>query len=1247
MSESTWDRAKRIFHEALERGSEERAAYLDETCAGDAGLRDEVERLLGSHAELLVSGSPTLPDDNGRPVAREGTSLGRYKLLQQIGEGGFGTVYMAEQQEPVRRKVALKVIKLGMDTKQVIARFEAERQALALMDHPNIARVLDAGATENGRPYFVMELVRGIPITDYCDQNKLTTRERLRLFLDVCSAVHHAHQKGIIHRDLKPSNVMVTLHDGRPVPKIIDFGIAKAMNQRLTEKTLFTAYEQFVGTPQYMSPEQAEMSGLDVDTRTDIYALGVILYELLTGTTPFDARKLREAGLDQIHRIIREEEPPRPSTRLSTLGEAATTTAGHHRTDVAGLQRELRGDLDWIVMKALEKDRTRRFETANSLRLDVERHLASEPVLARPPSLGYRLQIFLRRHRVGVAVASFIALALLAGIALALTGLVQARRERAVARAEADAAAGINAFFNEMLVSVEPQQNSRHSALAPLGQPAEVNGASLEREISVADMLLRNRAGIRESFAGKPVLEAVARETIGMGLLGFGLYEPATEELEAAWALRKAELGPDHPDTLRSQVQLGLAYADGNRAEEAEPILREAARLLAQLHGPEDARTLSARAVLAHALVNTRDHEEASATLEEVVEAQRRVLGDEHPDTVQSLLWWSHSLQWRNRGDEAALLTGEALETCRRTLPADDVLTLGALSDHGWSLFFMGRTDEGEELLREAVAGFTRLLGSDHPWTATAKMGLGRCLTRPEQMDEKERLWREAVESLRATQGEASHLLYIIRRDLAFFLLRRGKQEEGLRRLRTTVQAFRDHYGAAHSWTLDLHGNLVASLFSEGLVDEGLRELDRWRTAGAAAGADRLGARAWMELRAASALDRFGRPEEARVAGRAGLELRERIAEREGTPRAFEAAAWSWLTCDPAELRDPQRGLELATRALELLDEEREDLRAGILDTLARAQYDSGLVEEARATQGDVLRHPRAQLSSMRPEWVARLALYLSGPGGLDERRVLIDGEVAALREAEEPAWPQLRRLAEELGLRGVPAARVFDAALEECSRDPGCAELERAGLWNRKGLHLTWQERDSEALEAFDRSIQELEAVEASSGLAVVRLNRALPLLATGAAAEARAVAEAALAACREGEGDCLAEQRTLGTLLLRAGEPEAAEPLLAAAARGERSGAWSGEAWRIARSQSLWGEALSRLGRHAEAEPLLLAAHEVFRSERLQGPVAALRARSTRRITDLYESWGRPEALEAWRRRPGAAPASERAGH
>jgi len=424
-----------IFIEALEKEDPaERRAFLDRACAADPALRQRLERLLHRHQQagsFLQPPAFSLGATVDEAVSEcPGSVIGPYRLMEQIGEGGMGLVFVAEQQQPVRRKVALKLIKPGMDTREVIARFEAERQALALMDHPNIARILDGGATASGRPYFVMELVRGVPVTGFCDENRLTPRERLELFVSVCQAVQHAHQKGIIHRDLKPSNILVTLHDGTPVPKVIDFGVAKAVGQQLTDKTIYTRFAQLIGTPLYMSPEQAEMSGLDIDTRSDIYALGVLLYELLTGTTPFDGERLKTVGFDEIRRIIREEEPPRPSTRMSTLGEAFATVSANRRCEPGRLSQLLRGELDWIVMKALEKDRNRRYETASAFAADVQRYLRDEPVLACPPTLGYRLGKMVRRHRSAVLAVSLVVLALVGGIIGTTWGLIRATDER-------------------------------------------------------------------------------------------------------------------------------------------------------------------------------------------------------------------------------------------------------------------------------------------------------------------------------------------------------------------------------------------------------------------------------------------------------------------------------------------------------------------------------------------------------------------------------------------------------------------------------------------------------------------------------------------------------------------------------------------------------------------------------------------------------------------------------------------------
>ncbi|HEV8543566.1 MAG TPA: serine/threonine-protein kinase [Verrucomicrobiae bacterium] len=522
------DRLIEIFNEA--NGcppGEPRDRFLAETCKEDAELRDQILSLIASHqaAEGFLE-IPMLPGVSGG-TEKPGDFIGRYKLLEKVGEGGCGVVYVAEQTDPVRRRVAVKVIKLGMDTSHVIARFEAERQALAMMDHPNIAKVLDAGSTEAGRPFFVMELVRDIRITEYCDQHKLQTKERLDLFIKVCQAIQHAHQKGIIHRDIKPSNILVTMHDGVPVPKVIDFGIAKATEGRLTDHTVYTQLHQFIGTPAYMSPEQAEMSGLDVDTRSDIYSLGVLLYELLVGTTPFDGKELVASGLDAMRKTIREKEPTRPSTKLSQVLGASEAGSLKSSTGKPATEEEnlvatrrlfqtketigfLRGDLDWIVMKCLEKDRTRRYDTANGLFQDIQRHLTNEPVVARPPSQLYRFQKAFRRNKVSFTAAAAVVVALVLGIGVSSWQAFEAGRQRLRAQNERD---------KSLAAKLEAEESQRAEKEARL--QAEAKKINAEHDRYVANINLAGQAWEHDNFGR---MRKVLEDTRGFADRGFEWY---------------------------------------------------------------------------------------------------------------------------------------------------------------------------------------------------------------------------------------------------------------------------------------------------------------------------------------------------------------------------------------------------------------------------------------------------------------------------------------------------------------------------------------------------------------------------------------------------------------------------------------------------------------------------------------------------------------------------------------------------
>jgi eukaryotic-like serine/threonine-protein kinase len=580
-----------------------------------------------------------------------GLDIGPYHMLRPIGRGGMGEVWLAEQKEPLRRRVAIKLIKAGMDTREVVARFEAERQALALMDHPAIAKVFEAGSTPQGRPYFVMEYVTGIPVTAYCDRHKLSTLQRLELFVRVCEAVQHAHQKAIIHRDLKPSNILVSEVDGKPLPRIIDFGVAKATSQRLTADTMFTRVGDIVGTPGYMSPEQADSSGEDIDTRTDVYSLGVVLYELLVGALPLD---FRNVGFEEVLRKLREEEAPRPSTRMRTLGEQSSVTARNHGTDPAKLARLLRGDVDLIALKALEKDRSRRYSTASELAADIGRYLRNEPVLARPASAGYRARKYVRRHRLGVAVAAAFTVVLLAFAAaqtLQLQRIISERdratRERDRADRERDRANRITDFMTGMF---------------KLSDPSEARGNS----ITVREILDKASKQVDPGLARDPELQAKMIHVIGAVYAELGLYSRAIPMMERAVDIRRRVLGPGDKDTLMSESNLALLLDYQGRYAEAEKLELETLDIRRRVLGPEHADTVSSMNNLAILFADEGRVAEAEKLQRETLGITRRAMGQEHPYSLRAMGNLAATLEAEGRYGEAERLLRETLDIQRR-----------------------------------------------------------------------------------------------------------------------------------------------------------------------------------------------------------------------------------------------------------------------------------------------------------------------------------------------------------------------------------------------------------------------------------------------------------------------------------------------------------------------------------------------------------------------------------------------------
>jgi eukaryotic-like serine/threonine-protein kinase len=740
-----------------------------------------------------------------------GVMIGPYQLLQMVGEGGMGEVWLAEQKHPVRRRVALKLVKAGMDTRQVIARFQSERQAIAVMDHPTIAKVFEAGSTPEGRPYFVMEYVTGVPITTYCDTHKLSMRERLELFVQVCGGVQHAHQKAIIHRDLKPSNILITEVDGKPAPKIIDFGIAKATSQSLTAETMFTLVGTIMGTPEYMSPEQSGSTGEDIDTRTDVYSLGVILYELLVGALPLDLKQMRKLAFDELLRKLREEDAPAPSTKVRTLGAESKTAADNRRTEPATLTRLLRGDLDSITLKALEKDRSRRYGSPSDLAADIKRYLNDEPVLASAPSPAYRMQKFVRRHRIGVALAGVVALLLLT---LAVSMTIQAVRiakERDRANRETETARRVADFL---------------TGLFSVSDPDSAQG----KQITAREILDKGAREIETGLSGQPEVQARLMATMGDVYAGLGLYDQATHLVQKAvnthrrvsgptspetlrsqrllgWLQtqraeyssaekllrstldqQKRVLGPNHSDTLKTASTLGSLYSQQGRYADAEKILTNVLNVDRRIHGYDDPATLDVMHNLAVVYDGLHLYAKEESMWRELSEARRRVLGPDHPSTLAAMGNLAYVEYREGKLGKAEKLQREVFNSSRRVLGAEHPNVLMTAANLANTLQSERRFPEAEKLQREVLDARRKLLGPDNPDTLFSINNLATVLAQEGRPNEAEKLYLEALSGERRVLGENHPEIGNVLYNLATAKALQGGRSEALDYLRQAVQ---------------------------------------------------------------------------------------------------------------------------------------------------------------------------------------------------------------------------------------------------------------------------------------------------------------------------------------------------------------------------------------------------------------------------------------------------------------------------